>query len=244
MTDTVDLIAAPGTRYDIGKGHPVSALIHTWRRRVWGTVEAELLRISSCDARLRTQQPVAAKEIVGLQLRAKNLNRMISVSSEACWIVPARGNRWWVGCAFDPPIPAETLAHLAAIGILERRHQTRERITLAATARWELSGEASTVQVVDYSREGLCLKSAEKGRPGERLLLQLQTGDGQDTLVWAKAQWQVETDDGFVVGCRLLNAEDHKVISAAKELEDLAGPKWPLVRRWLARAPVRSSEPN
>lgn len=234
MTDTIDTPAPSDARYHIRRGHEVSVLIHTERQGDRGTVKAELLHISSCDARLRTRQPVAATEIVGLQLKARNLNPMISVSGEVCWMVPAQGNSWWVGCAFDPPIPAETLAHFAAIGILERRQQQRERITLATTAKWELSEDASTVKIVDYSKGGFCLKSTDEGRPGERLLLQFRTGDGRDVLVQAKAQWQVETDDGFVVGCQFLDAEDYEVLTAVKESEDLVGAGLFSVWRWLA----------
>ena len=147
---------------------------------------------------------------------------------------PANGDFWWVGCCFTPKIPDHVLEQFAADGLLERRQHTRESIEISTVAKWELNSPSARAHIVDYSRGGLCLRSQDEGKPGERLLLEFRLQDGREFLVRATARWQVESSGGYVIGCQFLADEDYRVFRDLKDLKDQAGPVTFWVWRWLA----------
>ena len=147
---------------------------------------------------------------------------------------PANGDFWWVGCSFDPAIPDEVMEQFAESGILERRKHNREEVEISTVAKWELNSPTARARIVDYSRGGLCLRSQDEGKPGERLLLEFRLQDGQEFLVRAMARWQVKADTGYVIGCQFLSDLDYGVFRDLRALKARAGPVSFWVWRWLA----------
>ena len=111
------------------------------------------------------------------------------------------------------------LRDFAQAGILECREQPREPISLRATAQWELQSETASVWLLDYSRGGFRLLSQTERKPGERTLLQLERDDGQLVEVSGKTLWQVESQDGFVIGCEFLDHRDFSVLGSFADSE-------------------------
>ena len=235
MTDTIRDTETRDPRYHVKSGKEVSVVVHTEVDGKTDSTKAELIDISSGGARLRTREPISDREITGFDLKVRRPKRMISVAGEVCWMVPANGDYWWLGCSFNPKIPDETLHQFAEGGILERRQHDREMIALMSTAKWELEKDAATVRILNFSEGGFCLLSQNEGKPGERVLLQFALANGKELLVTAKAQWQVESDEGFVMGCEFLQPTDHRIFSELKQT-DLSDANAVSVWKWFGTA--------
>jgi hypothetical protein len=243
-TNTTDTPCAHDARYHIQPGKEVLVDLQLGTLDSNKPVKAELVHISPVDASLQTKTSIDVKGIVGLTLRAKHPEHTISVSGEVCWVVPNHGRRWWVGCSFKPPIPPEVLEQFAEGGVLERRQYARQSVSVAAAAKWELDQGTVRAEIVDLSQGGFCLRSPVEGKPGERILLQLRSRDGQERFVPAKAQWQVENQRQFVVGCQFVDPDGYHALSDAVDFEDLTIKGAFSVWRWLGGALTgnRSSE--
>ncbi len=176
-------------------------------------VPVTLLNISTGGAKIRTSETVQFKDAVVLRIEVEQPIRAISVSGEVCWVAPALGDKWSIGCRFDPPIPEEVLQEFAEAGVIERRENQREQVSLAATALWELKGESRSVRVLNHSRGGFCLQADDGGKPGERLLLRLEIESAY--AVPARIQWKIEAQEGYVIGCSFQNPRDFGVFSKA-----------------------------
>ena len=233
MADTTYAPEPNVARYHVGRGQNVSVGLLSEVDGKQRIVVAKLIHISSVEARLRSREPINLKEIVGLQLRTEHPEHTILLSGEVYWMEPANGDYWWVGCSFDPAIPDEVLEQFAESGILERRQYNREKVKISTVAKWELNSPTARAHIVDYSRGGLCLRSQDKGKPGERLLLEFRLQDGREFLVRATARWQVETEKGYVIGCQFLDDSDYSVFRDLKALKDQTGPVSFWVWRWL-----------
>ncbi len=105
-------------------------------------------------------------------------------------------------------------------------------MSLRTTVQWELNNESASAWVLNYSRSGFCLLSQFAGKPGERVRLQLELDDEQVIEVRGKIQWEVESQEGFVIGCKFVEPRGFAILS------DLAASRVPgkrmsRRRRWL-----------
>jgi hypothetical protein len=221
MTDTISNTGTEDLRFYIRDAKDIGVIVYTEVAGEKESTKAELIDISVNGARLKTREPLSAREIVGLEFRVKQPNRLISVSGEVCWMVPTAGDYWGLGCSFSPKIPLETLRQFAEDGILERRQHRREDLGFVSTAKWELDQDPNTVRIINYSEGGFCLMAHQRGKPGERVMLQFELDDGREILVRAKAQWQVESEEGFVLGCEFLHPRDFTIFSDLKQAEQV-----------------------
>ena len=124
------------------------------------------------------------------------------------------------------------MSEFAEDGTLERREHQREQMSLRTTVQWELNNESASAWVLNYSRSGFCLLSQFAGKPGERVRLQLELDDEQVIEVRGKIQWEVESQEGFVIGCKFVEPRGFAILS------DLAASRVPgkrmsRRRRWL-----------
>ena len=88
----------------------------------------------------------------------------------------------------------------------------------------------------------------DAGRPGERLLLALETPDGETQLISATATWQLKSDEGYFIGCSYTNEDTYANLrksfpvaerTSAEPLELTATPSLRLGRlSWIALAAI------
>ncbi len=232
MTDIISTLLSRAPRYNIKSGSDLTVTIQ--KEGASDSIEAELVNISAGGARFKVSEAILANEVLAVTIEAKRRNRKIVVSGEVCWASPAAGGDWGLGCSFNPEIPEEVLSGFAEDGTLERREHPREEIALRTTLQWELTNEQVSTWVLNYSRNGFCLLSQFAGKPGERVRLLLELDDEHLIVIRGKAQWEVESQRGFVIGCEFVESGDFAVMCdlAASRVPEKGRPP-SRRRRWL-----------
>ena len=176
------------------------------------TIDAELVDVSQGGAKLKTDKRLSIDDEVTLDISPDGSDRRVTVVARICWARPSKDDQFWIGCRFNPRLPQSLLVDLAEGGYLERREYRREDIALKALARWELTPDDVEMRLADYSSGGFCLLSEEPGTAGKRILLHLDNEDGEQVLVSGKAQWQVESEEGFRIGCEFVNQGGYQMV--------------------------------
>lgn len=189
------------------------------------SVQADLLDISVRGAKFKAQESISVEDVVCVKIEINRPKRIIAVSGRIRWVTPIAGDDWWLGCAFDVPIEYSILDELAVSGILERRRYRRERISVRTTAKWELNSTRTDVCILNYSPGGgFCMLSQTEGKPGDRVLLRFEVQDGREVLVCGTARWQIESEDGYVIGCEFLQTRNSSMLSELIEANSLVPP--------------------
>jgi Tfp pilus assembly protein PilZ len=222
MNDLMTNLIERAPRYRLSRDGNMTIVIEYEGEESLQTVSAVLLDISTGGAKLQTDVAIPMRDIVMLQLQVPELKRTMTVSGEVCWVSPTNESKWHLGCSFRPPMPEETLDEFAQHNILERRRHERHQVALRTTARFELSQDESPVWILNISEGGFCILTQRDGVPGERVQLILEPEGCSPIHIRAKAQWQVETDEGIVVGCEFRNASDYEVL---RDLDNSTTPR-------------------
>jgi len=197
---TASLIARE-ERYRLTNSTAVRVEIETDSGGESTNLDVELVDISQGGARLRSKTPVAEKVSLTMTIVPKGFSKSLSARAQVRWTTLAPKGCYWLGCSIEPRIPQALLDHLAANGILERRHESRREVSLVLPACWELDPAKFEVSILNISRGGLCLLISQDGSPGDRIRLTLPGDNQRPTYVLTTVCWQVHTDYGFVVGC-------------------------------------------
>jgi len=209
MTDLISSLLSRAPRYEIKSD---SDLTVTIEKDASESIEAELVNISVSGAKIKVSQAILADEVLAMTIEAKLRNRKIVISGGVCWVRPATGDDWWLGCSFNPHIPEEVLREFAEDGTLDCREHERREIALRATVQWELNNEMASAWVLNCSRSGFCLLSQCAGKLGERVRLLFESDDEEVVEVRGKTQWSVESQKGFVIGCEFIESRDFAVL--------------------------------
>lgn len=176
-------------------------------------IDAEIVNVSVGGAKFKSKQPVAVHEYLFVKIEVEDLSQALYASGKVRWTVPLDDDEWWIGCAFVPEIPHETLSDFARRGILERRDHPWRCASLQVNVEWQSEKEPTQVTVVDYSQGGLCFVSAQHSAPGERVMLQVQLEDGRQVKVRAVIRWRAKSSDGYLIGCEFVEPRDYLEIS-------------------------------
>lgn len=243
MTDMIRSLVRRDPRYKIKDDAELNVTIE---RRDGSSclVHADLLDLSVRGAKFKTKESIAVEDVVCVKIEVNRPKRIIAVSGRIRWVTPITGDDWWLGCAFDVPIEYAILHELAVSGILERRRYRRERVSVRTTAKWELNSTRTEVCILNYSPGGgFCMLSQTEGKPGDRVLLRFELHDGREVLVCGTARWQVESENGYVIGCEFLHTRNSTMLSELIESNSLVPPmrrdrkrKLPLTPRQIAGA--------
>jgi hypothetical protein len=199
-------------------------------------LDAELSDISLGGVRLRSKTSVAKKDALTVNIIPKGFPRTLSARAQVCWTTPAPKGYCWLGCSIEPKIPQALLDHLAENGILERRHDNRKKVAVAVPACWELNPTTFQASIVNVSPGGICLSIPLSGNPGERIRLTLPGDDDDPTYVLTTVCWQVDTDNGYIVGCKFSHPMSYKRLLQLTDAEEPKPAKKPSL---LARCGVR-----
>ncbi len=199
--------------------------------------KGQLLDLSSSGVRLKLDCAVKVAEVLRLELEADALSGKLTVSGEVCWMTPHARGEFVLGCTFSPNLPDETFDALFADRALDRRCQQRVSVDLQATAKWELERDHVDVSIINFSEDGLCLRSQEKGKPGNRVLVMVEP-DGTNTeriSVVCKGQWQVEAGNSYIIGCAFCDMEGYGALKERAKAHGLIECSKSLWRRLIGR---------
>jgi len=163
--------------------------------------DAELIDISTTGLRICSDLPVADESMLTVTVSTADSASPITVRAQVCWTTLAAKGRIYAGCSIEPAIPQSLLDHLAAAGILERRQEVRQEASLTLPARWELDPNADEAAILNISPGGLSLLMPRRGNVGRRISLTVSDEGEKPVRIYVKARWQIQTQDGTVVGC-------------------------------------------
>jgi hypothetical protein len=73
---------------------------------------------------------------------------------------------------------------------------------------------------VNLSTGGFCILLAESCTAGECIRVGIRDSSESEYTVLARAQWQMKTAEGFLIGCKFMRADDYEVIQAVTGAPD------------------------
>lgn len=179
---------------------------------------ARLVDISSRGAKIRSAAKIEDGAEVTMTLESDELPGPLTVSATIRWSRLATGAEWWLGCEFEPAIPAKVLSDFAKTGVLNRRDSNREASSLAAQLYIETCVEPYASRIVNISAGGLCVLGPAIPELGSRVLIRPED-ENNDATVTAKVIWHMDTDEGQLIGCAYVDAITAVALrKAAREL--------------------------
>ena len=185
-----------------------------------GECPAEMIDISSGGTKLRVTTCLRFEESVRLRIEIPSVDLNCYVLASVRHIRPAGEGRWIVGCAVYPPLDEKAVARLAMQSGCDRRRWQRESITLPVSVRRQLALIDSAATIVNLSTGGFCILLAESCTAGECIRVGIRDSSGSEYTVLARAQWQMKTAEGFLLGCKFMRADDYEVLQAATGAPD------------------------
>ncbi len=231
MTDIISTLQERAPRYDVIRSSGVTVTIEKPSGSA-ESIRAELANISVGGAKFKADSSLSVEDVIAVKIDVETPPRTIGVAAEVCWVSPAAGDGWWLGCSLNPPIPDEVLHEFAQEGVLERREHRREPVSLTAIAKWELTSRSAFARIIDCSKGGFCMLSQAEGKPGERVQLQFEGGGREQVLVRGKALWQIESPDGYTIGCEFLDQHDFTVVTDLQNLKPQGPSREKLAWNW------------
>lgn len=192
-------------RYVTRPGREVPVTIILLRNQMRQEFEGKLHDLATGGARLQVPVKVNVAQQLEIQIVIEEIDFFVSNAATARWVQETDEN-WEVGCEFAEDIPEHVFETMADAGYLERRCEQRWRISLDALLKQQLASEREVnVLLEDYSPGGIRLFSPQPINVGERLLLDVRDENYELCSIPARAMWQIDTDDGYTIGCAFLN---------------------------------------
>ena len=172
-------------------------------------------------ASIKNDAAVAEADLLSLKISDDALSQHIEVDGRVCWVSVATDGRYLVGCTFRPHLPIELIQEMAAAGLVDRRHEQRDPISVQCRAQWELQKDEIGVELVNLSRGGCCLRSEIAGVIGQGVRLTISDEEGRPTSLQVTSQWQVETQHGFIVGCQFVDKRSYRQLRRFAERQQV-----------------------
>ena len=224
-------------RYQLCDGANVQAVVARHDEGIDNEIRATVLDLSRGGGKFGLPCPLPIRNRVSVRLIAESIGAEVALDADVCWARPMGQNQWWMGCAFDPPMPEKDINQLAQGGCIERRQNTRCPQNVPAKLRWELETEAVDVSLVDLSVGGFGLELPTEPRIGGRLQILLEPDNPHESPIHARIQWCRREDDHFKAGCIFLNREGFPEAQRRVALRNPAlvgrSSRVGAVRRWI-----------
>lgn len=185
-----------------------------------GEFPAEMIDISSGGTKLRVTTCLRFEESVRLRIEIPSVDLNCYVLASVRHIRPAGEGRWIVGCAVYPPLDEEAVARLAMQEGCDRRRWQREPTALPVSVRRQLASIDSAGTIVNLSTGGFCILLEESCSAGECIRVGVPDSSGGEYTVMARAQWQLKTAEGYLIGCKFMRADDYDVLQAVTGTPD------------------------
>ncbi len=173
-------------------------------------VPGKLLDISCGGAKILIDRPAIVKDSIRVQMSCEEFDISAEWAAEVCWLSPPRSDGWVIGCSFEPRIPEDLLETLFDTGELERRQHQRQEVSLRMTLRWEACSEQGVAWILNVSEGGFCMLTNLAGSPPQRVSLATEGDEDLDLNIVARSKWQVQTEEGFCVGCEFVSNQTFK----------------------------------
>jgi Tfp pilus assembly protein PilZ len=179
--------------------------------------------LSEHGLRLVLPEKPPVTEDISLQMEIAEFEMKVTLAGDICWIEPAVGGGWTLGCRLEGKLPEYFIQRLALAGVLERREDTRHASSQKAMARWELDSDGDfPVWIQNFSKCGLRLYANQPGKPGARLLIRLTDKNGNDREFAATSVWQLKADEGAnFIGCTYSDVAAYGMLEHRLPLEAL-----------------------
>ena len=203
---------------------------------------ATLCDLSVNGLRFLCADSLAEGTIVELQISLPQLSIEILRQGEIVWSQAAVGSnlQFLHGVRLLQPLREETITSFAEQAVLERRRDHRIPVSVPGTVRSELSPSLVTVEIVNYSAGGFCVRGSNlDSPPGGRLMVSLQPNEAcpEALRICGRIQWSRREGDFHVAGCSFLTRQDfqnlHRHCSASTPPAELARrrptTRWALV---------------
>jgi len=171
----------------------------------------------SMDARLADLTPNVVKlavsqsvdENASLNFCVPEFRFHFRVDGNACRKKQIDKNTWSLECSLSPPVPENLFGKISEGRPMLGSCDLRSSSNLQTSLSWNLDHPDQAMVVHDISNGGFCVWADENRKLGERVHLSIDQVDST-LIVVAKTQWKFETDNGFLLGCSLLNSRDYE----------------------------------
>jgi len=188
-------------------------------RRAAGGVPQEIpgkvLDLSQGGAKLAVSSEVPLQETIEVRFVVPEVETQHVVTATVCWARTSGGSGWRLGCAFAAELPEPLLSALAVHGYIDRRECGREASGIATTVQWELTRDASPVQLQDVSLGGFSMSCPQSVSAGTRFRLAMTGPNGEAMIIPAVVRWQRKATDGYTLGCSFLEASGYQQLEQA-----------------------------
>jgi hypothetical protein len=225
MSAQVQRLLGREVRYQVADAKAIDVRVETSPAGKCAKLKTELIDMSQGGVRLRSKTPLVAGDLLTITVSFKGLNgvsKPLIIGGQVCWTTPARNGRCYVGCSIEPAIPQVLLDHLAASRILERRFDERQETSITLPAQWECDPTEVSASILNISDGGMCLLISQMRNVGDRIRLTIFDENDKPAYVHTTVCWQIDTDDGHVLGC---DFDDRAAYLRLKQVADLQTAK-------------------
>jgi hypothetical protein len=187
------------------------------------TANGELIDFSRKGMRLSVNLPFEVQDDVKILMKFSDSTADLAISAQACWVQKQDEQSWLIGYIFVGEMPYHIVPRLAKAGYLERRTERRFDVNLSAIVQFTgRDTEPFVVNIEDISDGGFRIQSPMAIRAGQEFSLQIKS-DGSTIEILAMAQWQVDVDEIYMIGCSLPSEDGFELLGqAALEAQPVA----------------------
>lgn len=179
------------------------------------TATGELIDFSRKGMRLCVDFPFEVQEDVKILMKFSDSTADLAISAQVCWIQKQDEQTWLVGYIFVGEMPYHIVPRLAIAGYLERRTERRFDVDLSAVVQCTGDDtEPFAVTIKDISDGGFRIQSPVAIRAGREFSLRIKS-EGSTMEILATAQWQVDVDELYMIGCSLPSEDGFELLGQA-----------------------------
>ena len=127
---------------------------------------------------------------------------------------------WQVGCSLDPPLPQETIEHLAKSTDQERRQFARLSLAGDGIVRRQATSEFCDAHATNMSRGGFCLLVDTEFEIGEMIDFVACCEAGVEHRIAAKVRWVEQKGEQLFAGCSFIDPDSYNSLTACFDVTD------------------------
>ena len=207
-------------RYTTGNSRDIQISVSWDDTESLQPLQAELIDISANGARLSVASHLKSKQAVTILVESAAMDVDVRVAARVCWVRQTKRDGCIFGCKFDEELPNGILPRLAATGHIDQRQDARRLASVRGYLRQELvDDDKLAISVNNFSPSGLRFFSPKPVELKQRLMMNLETADGDFVEVVARSIWQMRTPAGYLVGCSFLNKRGFEAFAQTLPME-------------------------
>lgn len=182
-------------------------------------VAATIVDISQTGIKIRSEVPFEFHESLVLEVPRTYSDQTLGLIATVRWTQPDEDTEMWMaGCVIADEFPPEYINEIARDGIVDRRNNGREKISIEANGRFELSSDSFPINISDVSLTGLRLFSPKACEVGSRIQVTFDEEERSERFT-ARTVFQSEVDGGYLIGCRVLEGSPYSLLGRSVQPE-------------------------